>query len=325
MTQAILIHRTGGPEQLVLETVSDASPGPGQARVRHQAIGVNFIDIYHRSGLYSLPTCPSGIGLEAAGIVEAIGEGVTEVAVGDRVAYAGGSVGAYAEARNVAADRLVKIPNSIDSEQAAAMMLKGMTVESLVRRVFPVKSGQAVLWHAAAGGVGLIACQWLNHLGVRVIGTVSSEDKAKLARANGCAEVIIYTREDFVERVHEITHGEKVPVVYDSVGKSTFLGSLDCLQPRGMYVGFGNASGKPEPFDITQLATKGSLYLTRPTLFAYTAKRTELLASATALFDVVAKGAVKIHISKRFPLANAREAHEHLESRQSSGSLLLMP
>ena len=325
MTQAILIHRTGGPEQLVVEAVSDDSPGAGQARVKHQAIGVNFIDIYHRSGLYSLPAYPSGIGLEAAGVVETIGEGVTEVQVGDRVAYAGGSLGAYAEAHNVAADRLVKIPDSIDSEQAAAMLLKGMTVENLIRRVFPVKPGQTVLWHAAAGGVGLIACQWLSHMGARVIGTVSSDDKARLARANGCAEVIVYTREDFVARVHELTHGDKVPVVYDSVGKSTFLSSLDCLQPRGMYVGFGNASGKPEPFDITQLAAKGSLYLTRPTLFAYTAKRAELLACAANLFDVVTDGAVKIHISKRFPLANARAAHEHLESRQSSGSLLLMP
>ena len=325
MTQAILIHRTGGPEQLVFETVADAPPAAGQARVRHQAIGVNFIDIYHRTGLYPLPAYPTGIGLEAAGVVEAVGDGVSELSVGDRVAYAGGNVGAYAEARNVAADRLVKLPGSIDHEQAAAMMLKGMTVESLIRRVFQVKSGQTVLWHAAAGGVGLIACQWLNHLGVRVIGTVGSERKAELARANGCAETIIYTRENFVDRVLEITHGEKVPVVYDSVGKSTFMGSLDCLQPRGMYVAFGNASGKQDPFDIAQLSVKGSLYLTRPTLFTYTAKRADLLASSAALFDVVAKGAVKIHVSKRFALADARQAHEHLESRQSFGSLLLMP
>ena len=325
MTQAILIHSPGGPEKLTFESVLDTPPGKGQARVKHTAIGVNYIDVYHRSGLYPLPAYPSGIGLEAAGVVQAVGEGVSDVSVGDRVAYAGGTVGAYAEARNLAVDRLLKIPNSIDDEQAAAMMLKGMTVEILTHRVFQVRAGQTVLWHAAAGGVGLIACQWLNHQGVRVIGTVSSEEKANLARAHGCAETIIYTREDFVERVLELTQGQKVPVVYDSVGKTTFLGSLDCLQTRGMYIGFGNASGKPEPFDITQLATKGSLYLTRPTLFNYTAKRSELVASATSLFDVVTKGAVKIHVSEKFPLSKARDAHAHLESRKSSGSLLLMP
>jgi len=325
MAKAILIHGHGGPEQLKFEVVQDSAPGPRQARVRHHAIGINYIDVYHRSGLYPLPTLPSSLGLEAAGVVEAVGEGVTEVGVGDRVAYAGGAVGAYAEVRNIAADRLVKLPDNIESEAAAAMMLKGMTVEALTQRVFAVKPGQTVLWHAAAGGVGLIACQWLSSLGARVIGTVSSDAKAALARANGCAETIVYTRENFVERVLELTSGKKLPVVYDSVGKSTFLGSLECLQPRGFYVGFGNASGKPDPFDITQLGPKGSLYLTRPTFFTYTATREELLASAASLFDVVGKGVVKLHISKRFALAEAAAAHRHLESRQSSGSLLLMP
>lgn len=325
MTKAIVIHETGGSEQLKFETVADAPPTKGQARVRHKAIGVNYIDIYHRTGLYTLPSYPSGIGLEAAGVVEAVGEGVSEVAVGDRVTYAGGAVGAYSEARNIAADRLVKLPDAISDEQAAGMLLKGMTVEFLTLRAYPVKAGQTVLWHAAAGGVGLIACQWLAHRGVRVIGTVSSDEKAKLARAHGCAETIIYTREDFAARVLELTSGQKVPVVYDSVGKSTFLGSLDCLQPRGMYVGFGNASGKTEPFDIAQLASKGSLYLTRPTLFTYTAARSDLLASAAALFDVVAAGAVKINITERFALAEARKAHDLLESRRSQGSILLMP
>jgi NADPH:quinone reductase len=325
MAQAIVLHRVGGPEQLQFETIADTPPGPGEARVVHRAIGINYIDTYHRTGLYPLPRYPSGIGLEAAGVVEALGEGVSGLAVGDRVAYAGGSVGAYSTARNVIADRLVKIPQAITDEQAAAMMLKGMTVEFLIRRAFPVKPGQTVLWHAAAGGVGLIACQWLSHLGVRVIGTVGSEQKAALARAHGCSETILYRHEDFLQRVLDITKGEKLPVVYDSVGKDTFMRSLDCLQPRGTYVGFGNASGKPEPFDVTLLSTKGSLYLTRPTLFTYTAKREDLLASAAALFDVVQKGDVKINVSKRFALAEASSAHEHLESRASTGCLLLMP
>jgi len=325
MAKAILIHSHGGPDEMKFEDVAESAPGPGQARVRHQAIGINFIDVYHRTGLYPVPSLPGGLGLEAAGVVEAVGEAVMDVRVGDRVAYAGGAIGAYAEVRNLAADRLVKLPDGIESETAAAMMLKGMTVDVLIHRVFRVEPGQTVLWHAAAGGVGLIACQWLARLGVRVIGTVGSEVKAALARANGCAETIVYTKENFVERVLELTHGEKLPVVFDSVGKSTFLGSLDCLRPRGLYVGFGNASGKPDPFDITQLGPKGSLYLTRPTLFTYTAAREDLLASATRLFDMVSRDAVKIHITKRFALAEAARAHAHLESRQSSGSLLLVP
>ncbi len=325
MAQAIVLHRVGGPEQLQFETRADVPPGAGEARVVQRAIGINYIDTYHRTGLYPLPSYPSGIGLEAAGVIEALGAGVTDFSVGDRVAYAGGNVGAYSTTRNVIANRLVKLPDGIADDQAAAMMLKGMTVEFLIRRTFEVKPGQTVLWHAAAGGVGLIACQWLSYLGARVIGTVGSPEKAALARAHGCSETILYRNEDFVERVLDLTKGEKLPVVYDSVGKDTFLKSLECLQPRGTYVGFGNASGKAEPFDITLLAAKGSLYLTRPTLFTYTARRDDLLASAAALFDVVQKGAVKINITQRFALADASKAHEYLESRVSTGSLLLMP
>ncbi len=325
MTHAILFHQVGGPEQLKFESVADTPPAAGEVRVKHRAIGVNYIDTYHRTGLYPLPAYPSGIGLEAAGVVEAIGDAVSDLGIGDRVVYAGGTVGAYSESRNIAADRLVKIPDFISDEQAAALLLKGMTVEFLTHRAFKVAAGQTVLWHAAAGGVGLIACQWLSHRGVRVIGTVSTDEKAALARAHGCTETIVYSREDFVKRVFEITEGQKVPVVYDSVGKTTFLGSLDCLQPRGMCVGFGNASGKTEPFDIALLAAKGSLYITRPTLFTYTAKRIDLLNSANTLFDAVSQRAVKTHISEKFPLADARRAHEHLESRQSTGSILLMP
>jgi NADPH2:quinone reductase len=325
MAQEIMIQQVGGPEQLKFRTVPDQTIGVGEVRIKHRAIGVNFIDTYHRTGLYPLPHYPSGIGLEAAGVVEEIGAGVTEVAPGDRVAYAGGSPGAYSTARNVPARLLVKLPDSIAEETAAAMMLKGMTVEFLIRRCFAVKPGQTVLWHAAAGGVGLIACQWLSSLGVRVIGTVGSAEKAELARAHGCAETILYREEDFVQRVLDLTDGKKLPVVYDSVGKDTFLRSLDCLQPRGLYVGFGNASGKPDPFDLAQLAAKGSLYVTRPTLFTYTAERSDLLASANALFDVVRCGAVKIEVSRRFELAQAAAAHAHLESRASTGSLLLVP
>ncbi len=325
MARAILIHHVGGPEQLKLEDVPDEPPGAGEVRVAHSAIGINFIDTYHRTGLYPLPHYPSGIGLEASGVVEQLGKDVTDLQVGDRVAYAGGSPGAYRTVRNVPARLLVRLPDAISDESAAAMLLKGMTVEFLIRRAFSVKAGQTVLWHAAAGGVGLIACQWLSHLGVRVIGTVGSEEKAALARAHGCAETILYREQDFVPRVLELTQGKKVPVVYDAVGKDTFLRSLDCLQPRGLYVGFGNASGKPEPFDITLLGAKGSLYVTRPTLFTYTAERADLVQSARALFDVVERGALKVEISRRFALGEAAQAHAHLESRASTGSLLLVP
>jgi NADPH:quinone reductase len=325
MTHAIRISRIGDPNVMCFEAVEVPSPGPLQAVVRHCAIGVNFIDIYHRSGLYPVPGLPSGLGVEAAGVVEAVGADVAELHPGDRVAYAGGPLGAYAERRVISVDRLVKLPDDIEDDVAAAAMLKGMTVEYLIRRTYPVSPGQTVLWHAAAGGVGLIACQWLSKFGVRVIGTVGSPAKADLARANGCAETILYRDEDFVARVRELTSGRGVPVVYDSVGKSTFLGSLDCLEPRGMLVEFGNASGKPEPFDVNLLSTKGSLYLTRPTLFSYTARRGELLASAEALFDVVRSGAVKVHVSERLPLEQAGVAQRRLEARETTGSIVLIP
>jgi len=325
MPKIIRIHQPGGPDVLALDDVALAAPGPGQALVRHTAIGLNFIDTYHRSGLYPLPSLPHGIGMEAAGVVEAVGPAVTEVKPGDRVAYAGGPPGSYAEARLIAADRLVHVPPSVSDELAAAMMLKGMTVEYLTQRCRPLRRGETVLFHAAAGGVGLIACQWLAHLGVTVIGTVGSREKAELARAHGCAHAIVYTEEDFVARVRELTGGAGVPVVFDSVGRSTFMGSLDCLSPRGMLVGFGNASGKPDPFDLQLLATKGSLYLTRPVLMGYTAKREELLASANALFDVVERGVVKVKLTRRWPLSEAQAAHRALEARETVGSSVLVP
>jgi NADPH2:quinone reductase len=325
MTKAIRFHAHGGPEVLALEEVDVGAPGPGEALVRHTAIGLNFIDTYHRSGLYAVDALPSGLGMEAAGVIEALGEGVDDLAVGQRVAYAAGPIGAYAETRCMRADRMVPIPDAIDDEVAAAGLLKGMTVEYLIRRTYPVQAGQTVLWHAAAGGVGLLACQWLKHLGVTVIGTVSSDEKAEMARAHGCAHTIVYTREDFVQRVNELTGGAKVPVVFDSVGKTTFPSSLDCLRPRGMFVGFGNASGKPDPFDMGVLAQKGSLYLTRPTLMTYNASRADLLESARALFEVIEEGAVKVEIHQRFPLKDAAEAHRALEARQMIGSTVLVP
>lgn len=321
---AIRIHAHGGPEVLRTETVSLPPPAPGHARVRHTAIGVNFIDTYHRTGLYPLPL-PSGLGMEAAGVVEAVGPAVDDVAVGQRVAYVAGPPGAYATHQNVRAAVLVPLPDAIPDEVAAAGLLKGMTVEFLIRRAFAVERGSTVLWHAAAGGVGLIACQWLAHLGVTVIGTVGSDDKAELARAHGCAHPVVYTREDFVARVRELTGGQGVPVVYDSVGRATFDGSLACLRRRGMLVGFGNASGKPEPFDMARLAQGGSLFLTRPTLFDYTATRPELLASASALFEVLTSGAVKIEVRQRWPLAEAQAAHRALEGRETTGSTVLVP
>jgi NADPH2:quinone reductase len=324
MMKAIVVHEHGGPEVLRVVEVDVPRPAPGQALVRHRAIGVNFIDTYHRTGLYPNAT-PHGLGMEAAGVVEAVGDGVHDVAVGDRVAYASGPPGAYAELRAIAADRLVRLPSAIDDERAAAMLLKGMTVEYLIRRTFRVESGMTVLFHAAAGGVGLIACQWLAHLGATVIGTVGSEQKAELARAHGCTHTILYKKEDFVTRVRELTDGRGVPVVYDSVGKTTVARSLDCLQRRGMLVGFGNASGKPDAFDMSILSQKGSLFLTRPVLFDYTADRADLLASASALFEVVANGAVKIDVHQRFPLTEARAAHEALESRETTGSTILLP
>jgi NADPH2:quinone reductase len=324
-TRAIRIHRTGGPEVLSFDEIELPAPGPGQALVRQRAVGVNYIDTYHRSGLYPLPSLPHGIGSEAAGVVEAVGDGVTEFVAGDRVAYAAGAPGAYAEARVIPVERLVKLPDGVSEETAAAMLLKGMTVEYLVRRCRPVRAGETVLFHAAAGGVGLIACQWLRELGVTVIGTVGSRDKAEIARAHGCTHTIVYTEEDFSARVRELTGGKGVPVVFDSVGRSTLMGSLECLSPRGMLVSFGNASGKPEPLDLGLLSTKGSLYVTRPTLMAYTASRQELDESANALFDMVVRGKVKIEVRQRFALSDAASAHRALESRQTTGATVLLP
>jgi len=324
MAKAIRFHKTGGPEVMQMEEVNVGEPAAGQARIRQTAIGVNFIDTYHRSGLYPMPL-PSGLGSEGAGVVDAVGPGVTDVRPGDRVAYTGNPVGSYAEARLYAADRLVKIPAGITDQQAASMMLKGMTVQYLIHRSFKVKSGDTVLWHAAAGGVGLIATQWLKALGVTVIGTVGSEEKAVLAKKAGCAHVINYSTENFTQRVKDITGGKGVPVVYDSVGKSTWEGSLDCLQPRGMMVSFGNASGAVPPVNIGILGQKGSLFLTRPTLFSYIASRAELEETANSLFDVVTSGKVKIEVTGTYKLAEAEKAHRDLEGRKTTGSVILVP
>jgi NADPH2:quinone reductase len=323
MPRAIRIHATGGPEVLQLDEVPLVEPAPGEARVRHGAMGVNFIDVYHRTGLYPLPL-PAILGTEAAGRVDAVGPGVTAVRAGDRVAYTMGP-GSYAEFRNVAADRLVKLPDDVPDTTAAAMLVKGLTVRSLVRRTYPVKPGDTVLWHAAAGGVGLIAVQWLKALGATVIGTVGSDEKAERARAAGCDHVIVYSREDIVARVKEITHGEGVPVVYDSVGKATFDASLDSLRPLGMLVTFGNASGPVPPVDPLLLSRKGSLFLTRPTVFHYIARREDLEAAASELFEVVRSGKVRIRIHATWPLAEAAKAHEALASRATTGSVILVP
>jgi len=321
MPHAIRVHETGGPEVLKWEEVEVGEPGPGQVRIRQEAAGLNFIDVYHRTGLYPQPL-PFTPGVEGAGVIDAVGPGVTDLSVGDRVAY-GGPVGGYAELRLVPADRLVKLPDSISSEQAAAMMLQGMTAEMLLRRVHQVKAGETILVHAAAGGVGLILCQWAKALGATVIGTVGSEEKAELARSHGCDHPIIYTRQDFVAEVDRITGGAKVAVVYDGVGRDTFMKSLDCLHRRGMMASFGNASGAVEPFDALLLARKGSLFLTRPTLYDYTLDPADLQQSARALFDVVESRKVKIEIGQRFALADAAEAHRALEGRKTSGSTVL--
>jgi len=323
MPKAIRIHETGGPEVLRWEEVEVGRPGPGEALIRQTAIGLNFIDTYHRTGLYPLPL-PAVMGMEGAGMVEEVGAGVTEVKPGDRVAYAG-VLGAYTERRLIAADRLVPLPDGVSDIQAAAMMLKGMTAEYLLRRTHRVQRGETILVHAAAGGVGLIMCQWAKHLGATVIGTVGSDEKAELARANGCDHPIVYTRENFTERVRALTGGAGLPVVYDSVGKDTFLGSLDCLRPLGLMVSYGNASGAVPPFNIGLLAQKGSLFLTRPVLMAYTAKREDLLASARALFEVVASGVVKIKLERTWPLEDAASAHRELEGRRTTGSTVLIP
>ncbi len=324
MPHAIRIHQTGGPEVLCWEEVDVPAPAAGEATVRHHAVGLNFIDTYHRTGLYPLPL-PAGIGLEGAGVVEAVGPDVSEVKVGDRIAYAGGPVGAYAEVRNIPAHRLLKLPDAIAFNTAAAMMLQGLTAAYLLRRTYRVQPGDAVLIHAAAGGVGLIACQWAKALGATVIGTVGSPAKAELARAHGCDHVINYSTENFTQRVREITGGEGVPVVYDGVGKDTFMGSLDSLRPLGMLVTYGNASGPVPPFDLLQLSQKGSLFVTRPTIVHYTAKRADLEALGAELFEIVASGKVRIEVNQTYPLKDAAQAHRDLEARKTTGSTILVP
>jgi NADPH2:quinone reductase len=323
MTHAIRFHKTGGPEVLVWEEVTVGKPGPGEARIRHTAVGLNFVDIYNRSGLYPVQL-PSGLGAEGAGVVEEVGAGVTDLKPGDRVAYGVSPLGAYAEARLIPADRLLKLPDSIDDRTAAAMMLKGLTAQYLIRQTYRVKAGDTILLHAAAGGVGVILSQWAKHLGATVIGTVGSEDKAKLAKAHGCDHTILYNKEDFVARVKDITGGKMVQVVYDSVGKDTFLKSLDCLAPLGLVALFGQSSGNVEPLNLGLLAQKGSLYVTRPTLFTYAAKRENLVAMARELFDVVASGAVKIEVHQTYALKDAAKAHADLAARKTTGSTVLL-
>jgi NADPH2:quinone reductase len=320
MPKAIRIHQNGGPEVLKWEDVDPGQPAPGEALVRHEAVGLNYIDIYHRSGLYPLPSLPATPGLEAAGVVMQIGEGVSEVAVGDRVAYAGVPPGAYSEIRRIPAHRLVKLPAEISTLQAAAMMLQGMTARYLIKGCWRVEAGTTLLIHAAAGGVGLIVSQWARHLGATVIGTVGSPEKAELAKSHGCQHPILYNQEDFAAQVRKLTDGKGVDVVYDSVGQNTFMKSLDCLRPMGMMVSFGQSSGPIPPFDLSVLAQKGSLFLTRPSLMNYTAKREDLLTHAQDLFETVQKGAVKIDVRRTYPLSEASRAHRDLESRKTTGS-----
>ena len=325
MSKAIRIYETGGPEVMRWEDYDPGQPAAGEALVKHEAVGLNFIDVYHRNGIYPLPALPAILGMEGAGMVTAVGEGVTEVAAGDRVAYAGVPPGAYAEARLIPAHRLVKVPDAISTQQAAAMMLQGMTARYLLRGCYNVKAGDTILVHAAAGGVGLIVCQWAHHLGATVIGTVGSEEKAALARSHRCHHTILYNQEDFAERTREITGGKGVDVVYDSVGQATFMKSLDCLRPMGMMVAFGQSSGLVPPFDPGLLSAKGSLFLTRPTLMTYTAERDALLEHARDLFEVVGSGAVKIEIQQTYPLSETARAHQDLEARKTTGSTILLP
>jgi len=324
MVKAIRVHKPGAPDVLQFEDVALAPPGPGEVQIRHRAIGVNFIDIYHRTGLYKLPL-PTGLGLEAAGEVEAVGPGVTRFNSGDRVVYASGPIGAYAEASNVPAERAVAIPEGIAFDIAAAVLLKGLTAHYLLRRTYPVKPGQTILFHAAAGGVGVIAVQWAKRLGASVIGTVGSDSKVEIARSLGCDHVIVPARENIANRVREITGGKGVPVAYDSVGRDTFMATLDSLAPLGLFVSFGNASGPVPPFDGALLAQKGSLFFTRPTLMHYVTTASELDAGAGELFDLIRRGDIRIKPPRSFPLAQAAEAHRALESRQTSGSLVLVP
>ena len=325
MTKTIRIYETGGPEVMRWEDVDPGKPEAGEALVRHEAVGLNFIDVYHRTGVYPLPSLPATPGVEGSGIVEEIGEGVTEVAVGDRVAYAGIPPGAYAQVRRIPAHRLVKLPDGISFEQGAAMMLQGMTARYLLRGCYDVKKGDTILIHAAAGGVGLIVCQWAKHLGATVIGTVGSAEKADLARIHGCDHPILYKDEDFPAIAREITDGAGVDVVYDSVGQATFIQSLDCLRPMGTMVSFGQSSGIVPPFDLGELAARGSLFITRPSLMAYTAHRDDLLNHAGDLFELVQTGAVKIEVNQTYPLAEAARAHQDLEARKTTGSTILIP
>ena len=324
MTHAIRIHSFGGPEAMKWEEVTVGAPAPNEVRLKATAIGLNYIDTYHRSGLYKIPL-PSVLGREAAAVVEEVGSAVTDLKVGDRVAYVASPIGAYAEARVMPADKMVKIPAGISDSQAASMMLKGMTAQYLIRRIHPVKADDTILMHAAAGGVGLILCQWAKHLGATVIGTVGSDEKMALAKANGCDHVINYVKEDFVARVAEITDGKKCHVVYDGVGKDTFLKSLDCVRPLGLVAVFGNASGAVPPFDVGLLGAKGSLFVNRPTLDTFTSTRADLLATAGELFDVVARGIVKIEINQTYALKDAATAHRDLEARKTTGSTVLIP
>lgn len=323
MPKAIRIFKTGGPEVMEYVDVDVGEPGPGEARVRQAAIGLNYVDVYYRTGLYP-QSLPAGLGVEGAGVVEAVGEGVSNLKPGDRVAYIG-RPGAYAEVRTLPASVLVRLPDAIGFDTAAAMMLQGLTVQYLFRRTYPLRSGETILFHAAAGGVGLIACQWAKALGVTMIGTVGSDQKAALAKAHGCAHVINYNKENFVERVKEITGGKGVPVVYDSIGKDTFTGSLDCLSPLGMMVSFGSASGPVAPFGLNELASRGSLFITRPSVFTYIARREDLDAMAADLFGMVESGKVKIDINQRYALKDVGQAHRDLESRKTTGSSILIP
>lgn len=325
MAKRIQFARTGGSEVLELVDVTPADPASGEVRVRNEAIGLNFIDIYFRTGLYPAPGLPSGLGTEGAGVVDAVGEGVSHLKEGDRVAYAQGPLGAYAEYHVLPAEKVVVLPDSVDAETAAASMLKGLTVQYLLRQSAPLKGGETILWHAAAGGVGSIACQWARALGVKLIGTVSSEEKAKLAKANGAWETIDYTREDVVERVRELTNGEMCDVVYDSVGKDTWITSLDCLKPRSLMVSFGNASGPVEGVNLGILNQKGSLFVTRPSLNGYADTRERLEMMCLDLFDMLGSGKVKVDIGQRFALADAGKAQDALAGRQTTGSTILLP
>jgi len=325
VTHAIRVHETGGPEVLRWEPIDVGAPGEGEIRVRHTAVGLNFIDVYFRTGLYSAGSSPFVLGVEAAGVVEEAGDGVTEVSAGDRIAYAAQPVGAYSQERLIPASQVVKVPDAIDDHSAAAMMLKGMTAEYLLRRTFSVGANTTLLFHAAAGGVGLIACQWAKALGATVIGTVGSAEKAQLARAHGCDHPLIHGEDDLATVVKDLTSGRGVDVVYDSIGRDTFMASLDCLRPLGMMVSFGQSSGPMQSIDVGMLAAKGSLFLTRPTLFTYIAERGMLVESANALFDVIAAGQVGIEVNQTFPLADAADAHRALEGRQTTGSTVLLP